>query len=153
MRQKKQQITDVIGWREWVSFPELGIDFIKVKVDSGARTSAIHAEDIEFIKKGRKKFVRFTLYPLQKDKKTSRLITLPIEDERWIKSSVGHKTHRPVVMVNLKIGEHTFPIELTLVNRDLMGFRMLLGREAIKNKFLLDAGRSFLQGKKKRIKA
>ncbi len=152
MGRKKQQITDIVGWREWVSFPELGVDFIKAKVDSGARTSAIHAEDIEFIKKGKNKYVRFRLYPLQKDKETSHLVTLPIEDERWIKSSVGHKTHRPVVVVKMKIGEHTFPIELTLVNRDLMGFRMLLGREAIKNKFLLDAGHSFLQGKKKRKK-
>ena len=150
MIKKVENSKPTIGWREWISIPEMHIAQIKVKVDSGARTSAIHAEDIEIIKKRGKKFVSFKIFPMQKDKKHWNEVTLPMIDERWVKSSVGHQTLRPVVQVDIKLGEHEVPIELTLVNRDLMGFRMLLGREAIKNKFLLDTAHSFLQGKKKK---
>lgn len=148
MPKKIDNAKPIIGWREWISIPDMHIQQIKVKVDSGARTSAIHAEDIEIVKKRGKKFVCFKIFPMQKDKKNGKEVTLPMIDERWVKSSVGHQTLRPVVLVDIKIGDYEVPIELTLVNRDLMGFRMLLGREAIKNLFLLDAGRSFLQGKK-----
>lgn len=150
MKKKIEVSKPIIGWREWIAIPDMHVTHIKVKVDSGARTSAIHAEDIEVIKKRGKKFVSFKIFPMQKDKKHWHEVTLPMIDERWVKSSVGHQTLRPVVQVDIKLGEHEVPIELTLVNRDLMGFRMLLGREAIKNKFLLDTGRSFLQGKKKK---
>ena len=150
MKKKTTKIKPIIGWREWISIPEMHIREIKVKVDSGARTSAIHAEDIEIVKKRGKHYVNFKVFPLQRDKTHFAKVTLPMIEERWVKSSVGHQTLRPVVKVEVKMGEFTFPIELTLVNRDIMGFRMLLGREAIKNRFLLDTGHSFLQGKKKK---
>lgn len=149
---KEKEPKPIIGWREWLSIPAMHIEQIKVKVDSGARTSAIHAEDIQIVKKGSKKFVKFKIFPMQKDKKHYHIVTLPMIEERWVKSSVGHQTLRPVVEVEIKLGQFVVPIEVTLVNRDLMGFRMLLGREAIKNKFLLDTGHSFLQGKKKKKK-
>lgn len=152
MNKKILKEKPIIGWREWLSIPEMHISEIKVKVDSGARTSAIHAEDIEITKKRGKEFVSFKIFPLQRDKSHFSRVTLPMIEERWVKSSVGHQTLRPVVKVDIKIGDHKFPIELTLVNRDIMGFRMLLGREAIKNRFLLDAGHSFLLGKKKKKK-
>lgn len=144
----------IIGWREWLELPECGIKEIKAKVDSGARTSALHAEEISLLSKGGQDYVRFRVYPIQREKKISQKVTLPLIEMRWIKSSVGHRTLRPVVETMVKMGNDLIPIELTLVNRDLMGFRMLLGREAIRNRFLLDTGRSFLldRAQKKRPK-
>lgn len=143
-----QKQKPIIGWREYVALPDLDISSIKVKVDSGARTSALHAENLEFYKKGRNEYVKCAVYPLQRSKKTKVIVHLPVLEKRWIKSSVGHKTFRPVILTNLKIGEFEHKIELTLVNRDIMGFRMLLGREAIRKRYLLDAGKSFLIGPK-----
>ena len=136
-----------MGWREWVGLPSFGVDKIKVKVDSGARTSALHVSHLKV--KGRK--LTFRIHPDQNDADPFVEVAAHVYEYRWIKSSNGIRDKRPVIRTSLKIGEDEHTIELTLVNRDLMGFRMLLGREAVRNKFLINPGRSFLIGKKKSL--
>jgi hypothetical protein len=136
----------VIGWREWLGFPELGIKNIKAKIDTGARTSALHAFDIEpFVKKG-KKYVAFKVHPFQKDWKSVTRCVAEMVDERSIKDSGGRSSMRPVISTRIKIGELSWMIEVTLINRDEMGFRMLIGREAIRGHLLVNPGNSFLLG-------
>ncbi len=132
-----------IGWREVVELPELNVKAIRVKVDSGARTSALHAENIEFYQSRGKHKVRFSVHPQIARKNI--VIEAELIGKRVVRSSIGLSTYRPVIRTLLKIGNETWPIEVTLVNRDLMGFPMLLGRTAIRGRFCIDPGRSFLQ--------
>ena len=143
---KIQQKT-IIGWREWIHLPELLNSKIKAKIDTGARTSAIHAEDIKFIVKNKTKYVRFKILPSQGSDKKSQVVELELIEKRKVRSSVGTETIRPVVKTLLQIGEHQLEIEMTLVNRDIMGFRMLIGRQALKGPFLVDPQKSFLVSK------
>jgi hypothetical protein len=136
----------VVGWREWLSLPELGIARIKAKVDTGARTSALHAFDVEPFEVEGEPWVRFRVHPGQRDAVTTVEAAAPLVDEREVRSSSGKATFRPVVRARAVLGEHDWPIEITLVRRDLMGFRMLLGRQAVRDRFLVDAGRSFRLG-------
>lgn len=138
---------DTVGWREWVHLVELCPTKIKAKIDTGAKTSAIHAEDIKIIKRGGKRYVRFTLLPTQKSKRKSKTVEMELLEKRTVRSSIGTETIRPVVRTLLKIGPYQYPIEMTLVNRDIMGFRMLIGREALKGLFLVDPQKSFLLSK------
>ncbi|HAI10294.1 MAG TPA: ATP-dependent zinc protease [Phycisphaerales bacterium] len=137
----------VIGWREWVHLPELGDLVVKAKVDTGARSSALHAHKLKHFtdEQGVEK-VSFEIWPFQDSHAKASTFTLPVHESRWIKSSNGHQAYRPVVIVNITLMDQTWPIELTLTNRDEMGFRMLLGRQAIRRKMLVDAGKSFLAG-------
>ena len=151
MRKSKAEKT-LIGWRESLALPELGVDLIKVKVDSGARTSALHAEDISFYRRGQKQYVKFTIYPEQGSTTKKILARAPLLGKRVVKSSIGVATRRPVISTLLKIDQQEFPIELTLVNRDVMGFRMLLGRQALQGRFIIDPSRSFLLGKQRKLK-
>ena len=128
----------IIGWREWVSLPDFGIAKIKVKVDSGARTSALHVSQAKTYKRGGKRFVKFIVHPIQRKNKPTYIVHAPLIEKRTIRSSVGHETIRPVVCTTLEVANEKWPIEITLVNRDVMGFRMLLGREAVKDRYLLD---------------
>ena len=148
-----RRITDRerIGWREWVSLPELGVKWIKAKIDTGARTSALHVSHIHRVDGNN--HLEFKIHPMQKRAHPVVIASSDLIEERHIKSSNGETSLRPVIQTNLKIGDEIFPIELTLVNRDLMGFRMLLGREAIRGRFLVDSGRSFLTGKPRRKKS
>jgi len=134
----------VIGWREWVGLPGLHIKRIKAKVDTGARTSSLHAYDIEIIRRGAKEFVRFKVHPVQRQSHTSVRCEVPLHDERWVKSSNGKRELRPVIRTNLHFNRRLWLIDITLTSRDLMGFRMLLGREAIRGRFTVDPGRSFV---------
>ena len=143
---KKNKIS--LGWREWVSLPKLGIHKIKAKVDTGARTSALHAKDLEFFSTHGKKMIHFHVYPKQESHEGRVFCKAELVDQRHVKSSLGHGSHRPVVRTQLKIGKKVRPIELTLVNRELMGFRMLIGREAIRGDYVIDPSRSFLVGQK-----
>lgn len=134
-----------LGWREWVSLPTLGIDLIKCKVDTGARTSALHAfdHDIYTDDQGQSR-IRFRLHPDQGNTERVVLCDALLIDERVVTDSGGHRELRRVIRTPVVIGPWILPIELTLTNRDTMRFRMLLGRTAMMHRFVVDPTRSFL---------
>lgn len=139
----------VIGWREWASLPELNIPAIKVKVDTGARTSALHAYKIESYHQGEREYVRFWIHPLQRRTDIDICCEAPVLDHRVVKDSGGHAEDRCVIKTPVRIGTHQWEIELTLTSREDMLFRMLLGRRAmVDSGFTVDPGVSYLQGKK-----
>jgi hypothetical protein len=135
----------IIGWRERVALPDLGIAQIKAKIDTGARSSALHAFDVETFSGDDKTMVRFKVHPYQRD--THRTVSAEAEliDQRQVRNSGGHAQLRPVIQTMVELNGERWLIELTLTNRDVMGFRMLLGRQAVRKRFLVDAGRSFVQ--------
>lgn len=140
----------VIGWREWVKLPNFGTRSIKAKVDSGARSSALHAHDIIEFERGGNSWVRFTTFPVQRNEEHAWEIESQILEFREVRSSNGKSAVRPVIVTPIILMGVRLDVELTLTNRGKMGFRMLLGREAFRNKFLLDVGHSYLGGKPKR---
>jgi hypothetical protein len=140
-----------LGWREWVGLPDLGVKRVKVKVDTGARSSSLHAEDIELLGGRGAKRVRFRVCPIQRSREKSRVCEAELHDERWIKSSNGKSELRPVIRTRVSWNGEQWAIDLTHTSRDIMGFRMLLGREAVRGRYLVDAGHSFLG--KKAVKA
>jgi hypothetical protein len=135
-----------IGWREWVALPGLGISAVKAKVDTGARSSSIHALNIEIFRQDGKAYVRFAVHPLQRDTKTTVHVEAPLLEHRRVRSSGGHETIRPVVVTEVELLGQRWLIELTLANRVTMGFRMLLGRQAIRRRFLVDPAGSYYGG-------
>jgi len=135
-----------IGWREWVALPELDVRAIKAKIDTGARTSALHAYRIEPFRRGGALWLRFELHPLQRSEAMRVACEAPAIDERMVKNSGGGTERRYVIRTLLKLGEEAWPIELALANRDQMGFRMLLGRTALEGRALIEPGRSYLLG-------
>ena len=139
---------DCLGWREWVHLPDLGIRWVKAKTDSGARTSALHAFDIEIFEREGREFVRFKVHPRQHNDVETIEAEAELIDQRHVRSSHGKRTFRPVIRTTLEVRGQSFPIELTLVCRRRMKFRMLLGREALRNRFVVDTGRSYLGGRK-----
>lgn len=140
---KKNKEREVIGWREWVSLPKLDIDNIKVKVDTGARTSSLHAYDIQTYKRNGKEFAKFKVHPDQKDSKIIVACHAQIIEYRKIKSSNGSSELRPVIETEIKLMGQKWLIEITLTNRDEMGFRMLLGRASFRDRFFVDANKSY----------
>lgn len=136
-----------LGWREWVSLPALGVPALKAKVDTGARSSALHAWDLEEFQRDGIRWVRFTVHPWQGDVSAAFTAECPLLGERSVRSSHGHLEVRPVIRTSVFVGAHPLSIELTLTNRDSMGFRMLLGRSAMRRRFVVDPGRSFVQGR------
>lgn len=132
----------VIGWREWVGLPDLGLAHLKAKIDTGARTSALCAHDIERI--GHR--VRFSVYPRQRDTTIDITAEADIVDERPVRCSSGEVEVRLVVRTTLVLGSHNFDAEFTLTNRTLLGFRALLGREALRSRFTVDPGSSYRCG-------
>lgn len=139
----------MIGWREWVLLPALLDLPIKAKIDSGARTSSIHSFGTRRFTEGGAPYVEFLLHPLQRRETPEIACVAPIKDERWVKSSNGDSEFRIVVETLARLGEVEWPIELTLAARDVMGFRMLLGREAIRRRFLIDPARSYRQSSRR----
>lgn len=140
----------VLGWREWIAIPELGVAWIKAKVDTGARSCAIHAFDIEELTDGPIPLARFTIHPWQRAIEDAVTVTRPILDRRVVRSSSGHTEERIAVEVDVRVLGRTIPIALTLAARDQMGFRMLIGREALEQGFLVDPAHSYLGGRPRR---
>ncbi len=144
---KKKTGKQKIGWREWIGFPELGIDRIKAKIDTGARTSVIHAFRIKKIGDGDEAKVKFYLHPVQRKRKPELQCVAQIVDEREVRSSNGELEMRYVIVTPMRMGEDIWPVELTLSNRDQMGFRVLVGRSAIRGRYMVDPGTSFVLGR------
>ena len=140
------------GWREWVGLPELGIPMIKAKIDTGARTSALHAFEVRPYSENGRDRVEFLMHPVQKDNDTVVTCVADVLDVRTITDSGGHKEERFVISTELSIGGHSWPIEATLTARDDMLFRMLLGRTALKGRAQVNPARSYVIGKKRRLK-
>ena len=141
-----------IGWREWLHLPDLEVRWIKAKVDTGARTSALHAEQIEYFTRGGRKMVRFAVHPNQDDKRRKTIAECRLLEMRAVRSSNGTRELRPVIETSIDVGDEVWPVELTLTHRDVMGFRMLLGRQAIRGYAVVDPGRSHVTRKKKKKK-
>lgn len=142
---------DVIGWREWLALPDLGVTAIKAKIDTGARSSAIHAFDIHHFFEGEQPMVRFKMHPIQRSTTQTVEARAKVLDRRHVRNSGGQAEERTVILTTAQLKEHKWAIELTLTNRDVMGFRMLLGRAAVRDQFLVHPGRSYLLSHKPRV--
>ncbi|MDX1734657.1 MAG: ATP-dependent zinc protease [Halioglobus sp.] len=141
---------DTLGWREWVAFPELGIGQVKAKVDTGARTSCLHAFFVEPFERGGQHWVRFDIHPEQNNNDEVLRCEAPLLDRRVVRDSGGHEELRYVIETVLKIGADSIRSQVTLTDRDTMKFRVLLGRSAIRGRYVVDPARSYLQGRRKR---
>lgn len=140
----------LIGRCEWCSLPQLGISAIKAKIDTGAKTSAIHAFDIKPMVIDKKDYVSFNIHPMQGDSKIVIACQAPIIDARYIMSSNGHKEHRYIIKTEFKLGGGVYDMELSLSNRDPLKFRLLLGREALSKRVIIDPGLTCLHGRFKK---
>jgi hypothetical protein len=146
---KRKKEKTILGWREWISLPNLSKLPIKAKVDTGAKTSVLHAHNIEIVERHNKTWVTFEVVPSIKTRHPILAKALLI-DYRTVKSSMGETTKRPVINTIIRVGPEEYSIELTLVDRSLMGYRMLIGRQALRRRFLINPSRSFLLDKKRR---
>jgi len=142
--EKKSKHLAVIGWREILALPELNIARIKAKIDTGARTSALHAFDCQEFKHHDKTMIRFKVYPHQRDQTQAAVAEAELVEYRQVTNSGGQVQVRPVILTRIKLGMYKWCCEITLTDRDKMGFRMLLGRQAIRDRFFVDPRQSFL---------
>jgi hypothetical protein len=145
MNRSEDQHT-LIGWREWIGFPNFENVRVKAKIDTGARTSAIHADSVEIIERDGRAHVSFIIHPNQNDNENTVACVAPLIDRRAITDSGGKTEKRCVVSTLAHLGNQTWSIELSLTDRDSMGFRMLLGRTALRKRFWVQPDKSFLHG-------
>lgn len=145
-REAATMAATLVGWREWCSLPELGISAIKAKIDTGARSSALHVERLEEFQRGSERWVRFELIPRPRRQRTRIVIESPVVDERPVTDSGGNRGNRLFIRTTVVIGGASWPIEINLTNRRGMLFPMLLGRTAIAGRLYVDPARSFLLG-------
>jgi hypothetical protein len=143
----------VIGWREWVELPGLKVGRIKAKLDTGARTSALHAFNLKRYTKYGAAHVRFDVHPVQRKRKPTVRCRALVIDHRTVTDSGGRREERPVIRTTLKLGKSLYRIELTLTDRDEMGFRLLLGRQALRRRYLIDPARSFVIARKRKTRS
>ena len=136
-----------LGWREWVSLPELNLPAIKAKVDTGAKTSALHTFHVGRYQKDSIDMLKFLIHPIQKNTDFQVECHAPILDQREVIDSGGHREMRYIIESLVSIGDKSWPIELSLTNRDTMRFRMLLGRRAMEYSAIVDPGASYINGK------
>ena len=148
---KPSHSNTLAGWREWVQLPDIGIPWIKAKLDTGARTSSIHAYDIEVFDRDGADWVRYRVRPWQESTLDEVVVESPVHDRRRVRSSSGHVQHRYVVTMRVMLVGREVEAEVTLSNRDQMGFRMLIGREALRHGFVVSSGQSFLGGRAPRM--
>lgn len=139
----------MLGWREWLALPDLGLTLIKAKVDTGARTSTLHAFYVDTFHRSGQRYVRFGVHPLQHRADIVVHSEALVIDQRNVSDSGGHREQRYVIETRLSLGGREWPIEVTLTNRESMLFRMLLGRTAIAGNALVDPARSFVNGRHK----
>lgn len=142
---KQTQEKAILGWREWVALPGLGITALKCKVDTGARTSALHAFSVEPFEREGQDWVKFGVHPHQNELDTEVWCEALIKDKRIVTDSGGNKTERYFIETELVLGNQRFMIDLSLTSRDTMRFRMLLGRVAMENRFVVDVSQSYCQ--------
>jgi hypothetical protein len=149
MKKPKKQETHrmTLGWREWLVLPELGIPAIKAKLDTGARTSSLHTFSIESFRSHGRPKVRFGIHPLQKRRDVELFCVADVVDRRVVSDSGGHRELRYVISTPVQLGDTTWPVEITLTNRDTMRFRMLIGRSAMRDRLIVDPDRSYLTGR------
>ena len=140
----------ILGWREWVALPQAGVEWVKAKIDTGARSSAIHAFDLEVFDRDGAEWVRFSIHPWQRSDEDHVELTLPVLDRREVRSSNGQVEQRYAVALDVTLAGRTITTVMTLSNRDEMGFRMLIGREALERGFLVDSATSYAGGRPRR---
>ncbi|MBU1191134.1 MAG: ATP-dependent zinc protease [Gammaproteobacteria bacterium] len=142
-----------LGWREWVALPELGIAVLKAKVDTGARTSTLHAFRMETFERNGQTRVRFAIHPFQKRTDVVVECEADVVDQREVTDSGGHKELRYVIRTPVHLAGRDIPVEITLTDRDTMKFRMLLGRTSLREGFVVDPAGSYMTGKPQRKKS
>jgi hypothetical protein len=141
---KKKATRSMVGWREWAALPDFGVKRINAKIDTGAKTSALHAFRIREVVIGGEDHVEFFLHPVQRRRKPEVFCRAPVLGRRVVRSSNGQEEERYVIETRLCLGGKIWKIELTLTNRDAMGFRLLVGRDALRRRFVIDPGASYL---------
>lgn len=144
-KKPKKQLP-VIGWREWVGLPDLGGAVVRAKIDTGARTASLHAFGLELFEKNGREYARFAIHPDHRSPGPAVIVEVPVLDHRMVRNPGGRSEERPLIKTKLVIGRHRITAELNLTRRDNMGMPMLLGRQTVRRRFVVDPGRSYLIG-------